>query len=247
MPNRQTCAITRLDTVDSVLTYARAMAQKGAFGLWESVTAERQTAGRGQYGRVWESPAGNIYAALRLPQTPPFNGTAAAAAVSAVVAAVLCDNGWDVRIKWPNDIVVRCRARWCKAGGILLEAKGDVLIAGIGINVTAAPDSTLLREGAALPAASLAEAREDARPLSAQELWEQMALRFASLPEDFSRCWRSFVRARLLWQGECVTLTLSDGRRIEGVLADIGPDGELILAGDGGCTQWLEGALTKCD
>ena len=55
MPNRQTCAITRLDTVDSVLTYARAMAQKGAFGLWESVTAERQTAGRGQYGRVWDN------------------------------------------------------------------------------------------------------------------------------------------------------------------------------------------------
>lgn len=52
----------------------------GSFRLG-SVLALSQRSGRGQLGRNWVSPEGNVYAALRLPQSHPFTGTAAAPAV----------------------------------------------------------------------------------------------------------------------------------------------------------------------
>lgn len=36
-------------------------------GVFDSLLAESQTNGRGQYRRNWGSPAGNLYASLRLP------------------------------------------------------------------------------------------------------------------------------------------------------------------------------------
>lgn len=52
--------IIRLGTVDSVLTSVRQFASLGCLDPFDSVTAVEQTAGRGQYGRTWQSPAGNI-------------------------------------------------------------------------------------------------------------------------------------------------------------------------------------------
>ena len=39
-------------------------------GVFDSLLAESQTNGRGQYRRNWGSPAGNLYASLRLPMEP---------------------------------------------------------------------------------------------------------------------------------------------------------------------------------
>ena len=52
-------------------------------GVFDSLLAESQTNGRGQYRRNWGSPAGNLYASLRLPMEPPFVGTEAAVACGA--------------------------------------------------------------------------------------------------------------------------------------------------------------------
>lgn len=238
--------IIRLGTVDSVLTAARQCAQLGCLDPFDSVTASAQTAGRGQYGRSWQSPAGNIYAAIRLPKVTPFSGTAAACAVSAVLADILADEGWDVRIKWPNDLAVCLDGVWCKAGGILLEERGDLLAAGIGINLTAAPAAHELREGAALPAASLADCAGPAVMPSADALWTKMSARFRALfLPDFSYSWRRMARSRLLWIGERVRLDFSDGAYAFGLLKDIGPEGDLILQNGTGTHSYLEGSLSR--
>ncbi len=39
-------------------------------------------------------------------------------------------------VKWPNDLLGLCQEKTGKLGGILCEAAGDVLLAGIGINLT---------------------------------------------------------------------------------------------------------------
>ena len=238
--------IIRLGTVDSVLTAARQCALLGCLDLFDSVTASSQTAGRGQYGRVWQSPAGNIYAALRLPKIPPFSGTAAACAVSAVLAEILAAEGWDVRIKWPNDLAVCRDGIWCKTGGILLEERGDLLAAGIGINLTAAPAAHELRDGAALPAAALAECAGPACMPSADELWSRAAAHFRSLfLPDFAYTWRRMARSRLLWLGERVRLDFSDTAYATGLLKDIGPEGDLILQNGTGTHSYLEGSLSR--
>jgi BirA family biotin operon repressor/biotin-[acetyl-CoA-carboxylase] ligase len=55
-------------------------------------------------------------------------------------------------LKWPNDLVAWDEGGLVKLGGIIGEARGNRLLLGLGVNLSAAPDL----EGAALPPASLA-------------------------------------------------------------------------------------------
>lgn len=153
----------------SSLDVGHALAQRGLLPEWGSVLALGQSAGRGQLRRAWVSPPGNIHAALRLPLTWPLNTGAAATAVGGLFAAALTALGYAVSLKWPNDILQvqneayktlpgcsptrPCSpAAWAKVAGILLEQRGGVLLAGIGLNTVSAPPTSALREGFALPA-----------------------------------------------------------------------------------------------
>ncbi len=114
-----------LDTVDSTNTYALNAARPGLL-----VTARSQTEGRGRQGRRWFSPpTGNIYMTLTLPAPDPRLCLVAGAAVRETLAGLL--GGVEVRIKWPNDILILGR----KVCGILCEARGGVAALGIGVNV----------------------------------------------------------------------------------------------------------------
>lgn len=105
--------------------------------------AERQTGGRGRRGRSWASPlAANLYLSVdrryagglaRLPGLALVAGVAAAEALHALGFA-------QVRLKWPNDLVVADGATLRKLGGLLVEGGGEVAgparaVAGLGINV----------------------------------------------------------------------------------------------------------------
>jgi BirA family transcriptional regulator, biotin operon repressor / biotin---[acetyl-CoA-carboxylase] ligase len=114
-------------------------------------TADVQTAGRGRRGRTWEAPRGSSIlcsVALRPPESRRFpelslvGGMAAADTVERVL-------GLSVQIKWPNDVMVN---RY-KVAGVLAEARGGLVVLGIGINVNQARDE--LPAETAAPAASL--------------------------------------------------------------------------------------------
>ncbi len=100
--------------------------------------AETQTDGRGQHGRRWDSPpaASLLMSVLLRPPAIEALGTTPIRVGSAVARAIEECTGIDVRIKWPNDLIVDGR----KIGGILCEAStsaaGAAIVAGIGINVT---------------------------------------------------------------------------------------------------------------
>ena len=75
-------------------------------GEW--LRAERQVAGRGRQGRVWESPVGNLYAStlVRLRAgDPPAASLALLAAVALHEALSLYMPGRAI-LKWPNDVMV---------------------------------------------------------------------------------------------------------------------------------------------
>ena len=103
------------------------------------VFAERQTKGRGQYGRRWESaPYLGLWfsillrPALTLAQSPKLTVQLA----EAVAATIADETGCAATIKWPNDIYVSGR----KVAGVLVEGRtasdgSYVAVAGIGINV----------------------------------------------------------------------------------------------------------------
>jgi BirA family transcriptional regulator, biotin operon repressor / biotin---[acetyl-CoA-carboxylase] ligase len=114
-----------------------------------AVLAARQTAGRGQYGRIWQAPAGSSVL-LSISLQPPAE-CRSPAVLTAWAAVSICElvanvTGEQARIKWPNDVLVRER----KICGVLIEQSRSI-VAGIGLNVN---QSTVEFEAAGLPLAT---------------------------------------------------------------------------------------------
>jgi BirA family biotin operon repressor/biotin-[acetyl-CoA-carboxylase] ligase len=103
------------------------------------VFAERQTKGRGQYGRRWESAPhqGLWFSVMLRPAMTLRESPRLTALLAEVVASTIsAETGCTPIIKPPNDIYISGR----KVAGVLVEGRtaGDgsyVAVAGIGINV----------------------------------------------------------------------------------------------------------------
>ena len=234
--------LTVLETTDSVMNAAWEMMAESRFSVFDALISYEQTAGRGQYGRSWISPQGNVYAAVRLPHAAPFDNTEAAIALSCCIAATLADFGFDIKIKWMNDLVIDGG----KVAGILLEQKGEKLIAGIGINLGSCPDSLSLRANAALPATCLYDVNpEIARKLTPEIVVEKLLDRLLKIDLDrFSSLWRTEALSRLLWLNESVCLDI-DGSVINGVLVGIDDAGGLLLGTPDGVKTYMKGSVRK--
>ena len=233
---------TVLESAGSVLDSAWKMAADSRFSVFDALVAYEQTAGRGQYGRTWISPRGNVYAAIRLPCIAPFDNTEAAMALSCCIAATLSDFGFDIKIKWANDLVIDGG----KVAGILLEQKNGKLIAGIGINLVSCPDSIALRQNAALPATCLSAVNPQvARELTPERIVKNLVERLKALDlGSFSRLWRHQALSRLLWLNEPVCLDVDDAV-VTGTLAGIDERGGLLLASQDGIKTYMRGAIRK--
>jgi BirA family biotin operon repressor/biotin-[acetyl-CoA-carboxylase] ligase len=113
--------------------------------------AEHQTAGRGRRGRSWTAPPGAAITASVLLRPPagapiPQLSLVAGLAVAETVEAAL---QLSAEIKWPNDVMVDRR----KVAGILAEARDEIVVLGIGLNVNQTRGQ--LPADARVPAASL--------------------------------------------------------------------------------------------
>jgi BirA family biotin operon repressor/biotin-[acetyl-CoA-carboxylase] ligase len=99
------------------------------------VIATQQTAGRGQWGRQWISPAGGIYLSVAIaPKIDATDSYQLTLATAWGITFQLRQCGVSVGIKWPNDLVLNDR----KLGGILTETKinkGKITQAVIGVGI----------------------------------------------------------------------------------------------------------------
>ena len=135
--------VLHFERIDSTNAEARRLAEAGGRGpLW--IWADEQTGGRGRMGRSWVSEPGNLYAtflfAIATEQQAATQLSFVAALAVHDMAAVLRPE-WDVRIKWPNDVLVE-GAKFC---GILAEVVGTApttIAIGCGVNVDHAPQGT---------------------------------------------------------------------------------------------------------
>ena len=129
--------------VASTNATAKQLAQDGA-PEGTLVVADAQSQGRGRSGRNWASPPGNLYLSLLL---RPTESAAVVAQLSFAVALSVFDllaphlAEHDLRLKWPNDVLVDGR----KISGILLESSATPdnnlawLIIGVGLNIANVP------------------------------------------------------------------------------------------------------------
>lgn len=129
------------EETDTTNNRARELALEGA-SEGTLVVAEKQTAGRGRRGKVWESPLGTgIWMSLVLrPQIMPAEASVLTLLCGLATAeAIEAETGLSAGIKWPNDILINGK----KAVGILTEMDCEMsevhfVIPGIGINVNTA-------------------------------------------------------------------------------------------------------------
>jgi BirA family biotin operon repressor/biotin-[acetyl-CoA-carboxylase] ligase len=201
------------------------------------LVAEAQNAGRGRMDRRWTAPprsgisvsvtlAPGEVPVARWGWLPLLAGVAAASAVSRVT-------GVDVRLKWPNDLLVGER----KLAGILAERAGAGVVLGIGLNVT------LRHEELPVPTAT-------SLLLSGAEVTDRDPILRALLREleDWYTRWRlaggdahaSGLHAA--YTESCATLgrrvrvELPAGPALEGPATAIDDDGRLIVTGPNGPT-----------
>lgn len=100
------------------------------------VIADRQTAGRGRFGRTFESPDGGLYMSFTCHSTDVLGDRLTAKTAVAAARAVERLTGLCVKIKWVNDLYVHGK----KLCGILAEgvwtgADLDCIVIGIGVNL----------------------------------------------------------------------------------------------------------------
>lgn len=131
------CEVRYFDTLDSTNICAKRMAEEGAPN-GTLVIADKQTAGRGRCGRVWETPKGTAIAMTLLmrPNLRPEKASMLTLVMGmAVTRAVNELYSLNCQIKWPNDVVWEGK----KICGILVEMSAEMnaihyLVIGCGIN-----------------------------------------------------------------------------------------------------------------
>lgn len=102
-------------------------------------TADYQSAGRGRLAHKWLSPPGQNLIMSAIIDVSGMEAAQIATfplVVGLAVTDALAPFSRNLRLKWPNDIVLVQKAqKFRKLGGILCELHGENIIAGIGINV----------------------------------------------------------------------------------------------------------------
>lgn len=217
------------EETDTTNNRARELALEGA-PEGTLVVAEKQTAGRGRRGKVWESPLGTgIWMSLVLrPQIMPAEASVLTLLCGLATAeAIEAETGLSADIKWPNDILINGK----KAVGILTEMDCEMsevhfVIPGIGINVNTASFPPEIAE----IATSLY--LECGKTVSRRRLVHKVLERLEEHYETFLRT-GSFAAMLEDYRKHCITL----GKEVH-VLGrepffaealDITPEGELLV------------------
>jgi len=197
--------------------------------------AEHQTAGRGRHGRGWSaSPRAQITMSVGVSVVDvPTEGwgwlsLATGVAIVDAVTPLLEGTGCQVGLKWPNDVVAGPPDSRGKLAGILAEVARPVVVVGLGLNVTQAPEEV---EGPG--ATSLfdlgVESPDRDRLVCAvlRELGRRIVAWRAARGADWALA--ADYRTRSLTIGTRVRVQLPGGKELVGTASAIDDQGRLCL------------------
>jgi BirA family transcriptional regulator, biotin operon repressor / biotin---[acetyl-CoA-carboxylase] ligase len=200
------------------------------------VWSREQTGGRGRRGRHWASPVGNLYSSTILRPDCAAPRAAELGFVAALAVADIVPADRQVRLKWPNDVLVDGG----KIAGILLESavgragQVDHVVAGIGLNVGFAPQLPEMR----YPGSALGGSVEAAL----EGLTAALAARLAQWRRD------GFETVRAAWLAQAgpigaeVDVRLGD-ELVRGRFAGLDRQGALLLDTAAGPRKIVSGEL----
>ena len=193
--------------------------------------AREQTRGRGRHGRDWASLRDDgMYLSFALQPKrevkdwPSLSFVAALCLLQTISAfAPDCKIG----LKWPNDVLLAGG----KVSGLLLEAKGDMVVIGCGVNLKNAPEVT----------DALFAPTDLFQQTGQQILPEVLAQAFLSRFYDAYQIWQvtgfsahyDLYKAHLLMLSETITVKQANGP-IRGIMKDVTQQGHLLLEDETG-------------
>jgi BirA family biotin operon repressor/biotin-[acetyl-CoA-carboxylase] ligase len=235
LENVPLASVVYFEETDSTNAQGLEMATRGAENH-TLLVAERQSAGRGRFGRKWVTEPGSSLAFSLILQ--PISAEAAHLSLfallgaSAVRAAAQAICHCDAQVKWPNDVLLDGR----KTSGILAESawQGETLsglVLGIGINVlpgSVPPPEELLYPATCLQAHCPIPVERYTFLASVLEnlIVMRRDLTLSSFLSDYNE--------HLAFKGQAVNLSATGGEPAGGILQDVGPDGCLRLLDDNG-------------
>jgi BirA family biotin operon repressor/biotin-[acetyl-CoA-carboxylase] ligase len=227
--------LVALDTVGSTNDEAAQRADAGA-PEGTVVWSREQTGGRGRRGRHWASPVGNLYTSTILRPDCPAQRAAELGFAAALAVADIVPAGREVRVKWPNDVLVDGG----KIAGILLESAigqtGQVqhVVAGIGVNIGFAPQLPEMR----YPGSALGGSVEAAL----EKLAAALAARLAEWRREGFETVRAAWLAKAGPLGAEVDVKLGEGL-VRGRFAGLDREGALLLDTATGPRKIVSGEL----
>ena len=196
------------------------------------LVAEHQDQGRGRLDRTWISPprAGLTFSVLWRPLVDPVRwGWLSPLVALAVAEAVSATAMVDVRLKWPNDLLVEER----KLAGVLAERVDEAVVVGVGLNVSLHADELVGPVATSLVIEDAACTDRD--PLLRAAL-RRVAERYADwTAEDGDPTeLREALLERSATVGQHVQVLLPGGRTVLGTATDIDGEGRLVVTTEDG-------------
>jgi BirA family biotin operon repressor/biotin-[acetyl-CoA-carboxylase] ligase len=194
-----------------------------------AIRASVQSAGRGQYGRKWSSSLGGLFftEVLDLKNILGFSTF-----LSIPIIRVLREYVPEIKVKWPNDIVLGRK----KLAGILVE-KSNYVFAGVGINI-----SNDISE-----VESISVRLSDFSTVEPEQIFieilEMQSILMPIFLESGFESFREEYNKNLIFLGEKIKVDV--GHIIEGTVIGVGKNGELILKTIDGIKEVYSGSVVN--
>jgi BirA family biotin operon repressor/biotin-[acetyl-CoA-carboxylase] ligase len=221
------------ESIDSTNRFA----MERALELWKTgqgaegvvITATRQSAGKGQHGRSFESPVGGLYLSAIIEELSAcLRDKLALLAGVAACEAMRRFTSLRIGLRWPNDIMLADK----KLGGILCESvvMGERWAGVIGIGLNINTDISQLPPELHAKATSLRAHDNTPREISSAQILLLDSLSRILETANAQGLAPILTRATQLDTLRGKQIELQNGeQRITGTAEGLGPNGELVL------------------
>ena len=223
--------LVHFDELDSTNTYLKKN--------WESlppdtvVVANKQTAGRGRYNRVWVSQEGGLYFSVLLQPTRQDFLPNLTQLMALCICQTLETAGLNPQLKWPNDVLINGQ----KICGILSEAvvKGSCIgavVLGVGLNLSQEGLQQIDQPATSLKKLGINTEKE----VLLQQILEYFWKGYSLLCESGFQTIRTAYKERSGFLGKEISVTNND-KTIFGLAEDISARGTLLLRTEKGLEE----------
>ena len=222
------------DEIDSTNNEAQRLLENiDNFPFW--VVANKQTSGRGRKNRYWSSLEGNFMGTfvikinIEKSLTPQLSFVTSVALRNTVNSFDKRLNNLDIKLKWPNDLILNNS----KCAGILIESlrsekkSSEILAIGIGVNLINSPINTSFKASNLREEMGVSIKRDDFLEKLNNNLIENLNL--WEKGKNFKKILKEWLKVAYKLNDN-ISIILPNGKTLSGTFSGLDDQGGLILS-----------------